>query len=219
MEKQPTSSGFLINIWVATLFLDPPEAFICCTLDLMFSPVASARIFFFLNWVAYGCIIWQDALFTWSSSNNASERIWPHCGAFCGPEKVDQKLGTPHISQEYWTDNGLGSPGNCFPPRMISNLRHLTLFWWNQGLISRSWKGLNPDVWQYARETEESKGPDSLKKGALLLEVVYVFPFSNINYSMHHFFLHFSCNYGRFYGCNESASLLWFVVWPFCLNI
>ncbi|CAN5971805.1 unnamed protein product [Sphagnum jensenii] len=40
------------------------------------------------------------------------------------PEKVDQKLGTPHISQEYWTDNGLGSPGNCFPPRMISNLSH-----------------------------------------------------------------------------------------------
>ncbi len=115
------------------------------------------------------------------------KRIWPHCGAFCGPEKVDQKLGALQISEEYWTDNGHGSPGNCFPPRMISNLSHWHLFWWNQRLISRSWKGLNPDVWQYARETEEFKGPDSLKEGAFLLEVVYVFPFSDINYSMHHF--------------------------------
>jgi hypothetical protein len=47
-------------------------------------------------------------------------------------------LGTLHISQEYWTDNGHASPGNCFPPRMISNLSHWHLFWWNQGLISRS---------------------------------------------------------------------------------
>jgi hypothetical protein len=116
--------------------------------------------------------------------------------------EVDQKLGTLHISQEYWTDNEHGSPGNCFPPRMISNLNHWHLFWWNQVLISRSWKGLNSDVWQYARE---SLGPDSLKEGALLLESCVCLPFQQYKLCYASLFLHFSCNYGRFYGHNESG--------------
>lgn len=41
-----------------------------------------------------------------------------------------------------------------------------------QGLVTKARKNIDPDVVQYARETEESEGPGSLKDGATLLEVV-----------------------------------------------
>jgi hypothetical protein len=53
----------------------------------------------------------------------------------------------------------------------------------------------------------------------LLLESCVCLPFQQYKLWYASLFLHFSCNYGRFYGHNESASLLWFVVWPFCLSI
>lgn len=42
-----------------------------------------------------------------------------------------------------------------------------------QGLVTKARKNIDPDVVQYARETEESEGSGSLKDGATLLEVVY----------------------------------------------
>lgn len=41
-----------------------------------------------------------------------------------------------------------------------------------QGLVTKARKNIDPDVVQYARETEESEGSGSLKDGATLLEVV-----------------------------------------------